>query len=207
MTQQITVDQFKRICPNAKDAAKWVDALNTILPTYGINTKNRVAMFIAQCAHESGGFTALIENLNYSQEGLRKVFSKYFPTDALAAQYARNPQRIANRVYANRMGNGDEQSGDGWKFRGRGILQNTGKSQYTLISKFIFNDESVLINNPDLLLDPVNAIKAACWFWERNGLNALCDKDDVTTVSKRINGGANGLSDRVKKYELAKKIF
>ncbi len=130
MTTIITQQQLQELLPGNPYLSYWTDALNKILPEYEINSSLRVAAFLAQCAHESGNFKFLTENLNYRWESLRKVFPRYFPTDELAQQYARQPEKIANRVYANRMGNGDEASGDGWRYRGRGLIQLTGKDNY-----------------------------------------------------------------------------
>lgn len=167
-------------------------------------TPVRAAHFFAQCAHESGGFKAFNENLNYGAKGLRSIFRKYFPTDALAAQYQRKPEMIANRVYANRMGNGDEKSGDGWKYRGRGAIQLTGKNNYLAFSKHIGDPE--VMTNPDLVATKYS-FESAMFFFETNGLWAICDKgvDDATilALTKRINGGTHGLDDRkdkTKKY-------
>ena len=148
---QITQEQLGACIGNNPYLDHWTEALNKILPDYGIDTPQRVAAFVAQAAHESGNFTALHENLNYRAVTLRKVFPKYFPTDEMAAQYAQKPERIANRVYANRMGNGDEASGEGWYFRGRGIVQITGKNNYTKCSQSLF-ESKLLVENPDLLL-------------------------------------------------------
>jgi putative chitinase len=164
----------------------------------------RAAHFFAQCAHESGNWRATSENLNYSQQGLRNIFRKYFPTDALAAQYARKPQAIANRVYANRMGNGPESSGDGWKFRGRGFLQLTGHDNYKALSQYINRPD--IMDNPDLVAGEL-AIESALWFFDRNKLWAICDQgitdSAILALTKRINGGTHGLDDRklkTKKY-------
>ena len=164
----------------------------------------RAAHFFAQCAHESGNWKATSENLNYSQQGLRNIFRKYFPTDALAAQYARKPQAIANRVYANRMGNGPESSGDGWKFRGRGFLQLTGHDNYKALSQYINRPD--IMDNPDLVAGEL-AIESALWFFDRNKLWSICDQgitdSAILALTKRINGGTHGLDDRklkTKKY-------
>ena len=166
--------------------------------------KNRAAHFFAQTAHESGNFKAFSENLNYSAKGLRGIFGKYFPTDALARAYERKPEKIANRVYANRMGNGDEASGDGWKFRGRGALQLTGKSNYFEFSKYIGRPE--VMDNPDLVATEL-AFESALWFFDRNKLWGICDQGvndaSILALTKRINGGTHGLDDRklkTKKY-------
>ncbi len=167
-------------------------------------TPVRAAHFFAQCAHESGGFKAFNENLNYGAKGLQGIFKKYFPDAATAAKYERKPEMIANRVYASRMGNGDEKSGDGWKYRGRGAIQLTGKSNYLAFSKHIGDPE--VMTNPDLVATKYS-FESAMFFFETNGLWAICDKgvDDATilALTKRINGGTHGLDDRkdkTKKY-------
>jgi putative chitinase len=144
------------------------------------------------------------ENLNYSAEGLNKIFKKYFPTVESAQPYARKPELIANRVYSSRMGNGDEASGDGWKYRGRGPIQLTGKSNYTQYAKEMFEDWESLVNQPDWVTEDKDfALMSAIWFWNKNGLNALADKEDLLTMTKRINGGTIGLDDRIKHYKEA----
>jgi putative chitinase len=176
---------------------KYLPWLNMTMIRNDIDTPVRQAMFLSQLAHESGSFRAVEENLNYSVQGLRSVFRKYFPDDEIAAQYARQPEKIANRVYANRMGNGDEASGDGWKFRGRGLIQLTGKDNYTAFS-LQANNEAII--KPELVAQPELAAESAGWFWLINGLNKLADTGDVKTVTRRINGGFNGLADREAKY-------
>ena len=184
------------------DCDYYYEALNKILPQYGINTKLRICHFLAQILHESGHLKYKSENLNYSAKALRSVFGKYFKTDEIANQYARKPEKIANRVYANRMGNGDEASGDGWKFRGRGLIQLTGCNNYKACGQDLDLD---LVNNPDLITsDAEVCVKTACWFWQKNKLNELADKDDINTITKRINGGLNGIDDRCKILNLAK---
>ena len=181
----------------------WYDAVCQILPVYEINTPQRVAAFIAQCAHESGGFKFLKENLNYKAASLRKVFPKYFPDDTTANRYANLPNKqeaIANRVYANRMGNGDEASGDGFRYLGRGLIQLTGKNNYTLFAAAI---DTPLEDIPEYLQTFEGAIQSACWFWEQNNLNPIADKGDILTLTKRINGGTIGLEDRIKHYNHA----
>ena len=166
---------------------------------------DRAAHFFAQTAHESGGFKAFSENLNYGAKGLRGIFGKYFPTDALARAYERQPQKIANRVYANRMGNGPESSGDGWKYRGRGALQLTGKDNYRLFGEYIGRQEEVM-DNPDLVAGEL-CFESALWFFDRNKLWGICDPGTgdaaILALTKRINGGTHGLDDRklkTKKY-------
>jgi len=166
---------------------------------------HRAAHFFAQTAHESGGFKTFSENLNYSAKGLRGIFGKYFPTDALARAYERQPQRIANRVYANRMGNGDEASGDGWKYRGRGALQLTGKDNYAAFASYIRRPD--VMDNPDLVAGEL-CFESALWFFDKNKLWSICDQgvNDATilALTKRINGGTHGLDDRrTKTYKFA----
>lgn len=167
---------------------------------FNITTPLRLAHFLAQCGHESGGFKAVSENLNYSADGLKKIFPKYFP-GALNESYARQPEKIANRVYSARMGNGDEKSGEGWKFRGRGYIQLTGKSNYAAFDKFVDDD---ILANPDLIATKY-PLASAAFFFNNNKLWAICDKgaDDatVTAVTKRVNGGTIGLADRIKHFK------
>ncbi len=201
---QITAAQIQALFPKYKYPEDLADALTESFDKYEINTVNRAAGFLAQCGHESAGFTILQENLNYSAEGLNKIFKKYFPTVDAAKSYARNPEKIANKVYGGRMGNGPESSGDGYKFRGRGAIQLTGRDNYTQFAKAVglTLDEAVA----DLeTLD--GAIESACWFWKKNGLNGICDKDDIVLMTKRINGGTIGLDDRKKHYEHAKHVL
>jgi putative chitinase len=182
---------------SSENADKYLPWLNMTMLKYDINTPVRQAMFLSQIAHESGNFRAVQENLNYSVNGLRSVFGKYFPDDEIAAQYARQPERIANRVYANRMGNGEESSGDGWKYRGRGLIQLTGKNNYTTFS--LAADNNALLE-PDLVAEPELAVQSGGWFWGTNNLNRLADTGDVRVVTRRINGGYNGLTDREAKF-------
>ncbi len=185
------------------DGAFGPGTLKAAAAHYKLN-KNRAAHFFAQCAHESGNWKATSENLNYGAKGLRGIFGKYFPTDALAKAYERQPQKIANRVYGNRMGNGPESSGDGWKFRGRGFLQLTGHDNYEALSKYI--DRPDIMDNPDLVAGEL-AIESALWFFDRNKLWSICDQGindaAILQLTKRINGGTHGLDDRklkTKKY-------
>jgi putative chitinase len=174
----------------------------TLLNNYAINTPLRLSHFFAQLDHESG-LKPIGENLNYSEGGLLRIFSKYF-TPITAKQYARKPKAIANRVYANRMGNGSETSGDGWKYRGRGFIQITGKSNYLVLSKDTRID---YINNPDWLLRDADAMISALWFWQKNNLNRFSDKDDVRGLNRAINGGFNGLDHRIELTNEYKKVF
>lgn len=201
---EITREQLAQIIPRNPYIDHWCEALNQILPEYEINTPQRVASFLAQCAHESGGFVFLKENLNYKAASLRKVFPKYFSTDELAAQYANKPERIANRVYGNRMGNGPEESGDGYAYCGRGLIQLTGKQNY---QNFADSIETPVEEIPEFLGTFEGAIQSACWFWEANNLNQYADSGDILTMTKRINGGTIGLEDRKKHYAHALHVF
>jgi putative chitinase len=195
---ELTLDQLKQVIPKNQYASYWHHALEQLLPQYEINTPDRIAAFLAQCAHESGGFVFIKENLNYKWQSLRKVFAKYFPTDALAQQYEKQPQKIANRVYANRMGNGPEESGDGWRFCGRGLIQVTGRDNYSWFAASLqISPEEA----SEYMETFEGAAQSACWFWESNNLNQWADKRDILTLTKRINGGTIGLEDRKKHYE------
>jgi putative chitinase len=174
---------------------QWYEALDQLLDDYEINTPLRVSHFIAQCAHESGNFVFVKENLNYKAASLRKIFSKYFPTDELAAQYANKPERIANRIYANRMGNGPEESGDGFRYCGRGLIQLTGKDNYT----FFAGSLGISVEEASEYLQTFEgAAQSACFFWEQNKLNRFADANDVKGLTRAINGGFIGLEDRIK---------
>ena len=168
---------------------------------FGITTPLRLAHFLAQCGHESGGFKAVQENLNYGAKGLRGIFAKYFPTDAKALEYERKPEKIANLVYGNRMGNGAEATGEGYKFRGRGYIQLTGKENYSRFDKTVDED---IVSNPDLVATKY-PLASAAFFFQSNGLWAICDKgaDDakVNSVTKRVNGGTIGLADRLEHFK------
>lgn len=204
---ELTKEQLKQILPKNPYIDHWFDALSKLLPDYEIDTPQRMAAFLAQCAHESGEFTALKENLNYKAATLRKIFPKYFPTDEIANQYANMPnkqQAIANKVYASRMGNGDEASGDGYRYCGRGLIQLTGKDNY---SWFAASLEITVEEAAQYLETFEGACQSACWFWETNKLNQWADKGDILTLTKRINGGTIGLEDRIKHYEHALHIF
>ena len=186
-------------CGVAADG-KWGPGTYKAARNYFKLTNNQAAHFFGQCAHESGGFKVFSENLNYSAQGLNGIFKKYFPTVASTAGYARKPEKIANKVYANRMGNGPESSGDGWKFRGRGPIQLTGKSNYTLFSQDIGRPD--VLTNPDIVATEL-AFESALWFFRKNNLFAIADKGVtdavITQITKRVNGGTHGLDDRLKK--------
>ena len=200
---ELTKEQLKQLLPKNPYIDHWHNALAQLLPDYDINTAQRIAAFIAQCSHESGGFTTLKENLNYKAATLRKIFPKYFPTDTMAAEYAAMPNKqeaIANLVYANRMGNGPPESGDGYKYCGRGLIQLTGKSNYIAFADSL---EISPEEASEYLSTFEGAAQSACWFWESNKLNQWADKGDIVTLTKRINGGTIGLEDRIKHYEHA----
>jgi putative chitinase len=176
-----------------------ISQIPTVMEKFQINTPLRLAHFLAQCGHESGGFRAVQENLNYSADGLKRIFPKYFPGN-LAESYARNPEKIASKVYGGRMGNGDETTKEGFKFRGRGYIQLTGKSNYTAFAKSIGEDT---VANPDLVATKY-PLASAAWFFSKNGLNSIADRGadsaTVTAVTKRVNGGTIGLADRIKHF-------
>ena len=199
----LTNEQLKKIIPGNPYVDHWYDALSQALPDYDINTPKRIAAFLAQCAHESGGFVFLQENLNYQAASLCRVWPRYFDSSN-ASQYAHHPEKIANRAYGGRMGNGPEETGDGWKFHGRGLIQLTGRSNYQAFADSIETD----INDvPDYLATFEGAVQSACWFWENNNLNQYADMGDILTMTKRINGGTLGLDDRSARYKHALQIM
>ena len=197
---QVTLELLQHMCPKTKKSVLegYIEPLNTVAGYYEMTANPaRLAGFLAQIGHESGGFNFIKENLNYSAKGLRSIFGKYFPTDELAKQYERQPAKIANRVYGNRMGNGPEESGDGYKFCGRGLIQLTGKQNYTRLA----NDLGISIDDTIAYLEtPNGAVASAGWFWDNNNLNQYCDRNDFITLTKRINGGTIGLADRQHHY-------
>ena len=200
---ELTLQQLKQLLPKNPYVEHWHRALAQLLPDYEINTPQRIAAFIAQCAHESGGFMVLKENLNYKAATLRKIFPKYFPTDAMAAEYAAKPNKqeaIANLVYANRMGNGGPETGNGYRFCGRGLIQLTGKQNYSWFAASI--DISVE-EASEYLQTFEGAAQSACWFWESNNLNRFADVGDIKGLTKAINGGFIGLEDRIAHYQHA----
>lgn len=203
----ITLEQLKQLIPSNKEPEIWHSLSIEFLEKYNINTVNRIAGFFAQGGHESNDFNTLFENLNYSWQNLRKTFSKYFPTDSMAKEYERNPQKIANRVYndafrTSKLGN--TQPEDGWRFRGRGIFQITGRNNYTEFGKYIGMDaESVAA----YCGTKRGAFESACWFWSIRNLSNYADKDDINGMSKAVNGGSIGLEDRIQRYNKNKKIL
>jgi putative chitinase len=195
-----TLEKFKECIGKNPYADHWYEALCEILPDYDINTVPRVAAFLAQTAHESGGYTAIKENLNYKAETLCKVWPKYFPNMDIANQYAHQQEKIANRAYGGRMGNGPEASGDGYKFCGRGLIQLTGKDNY---SRYAASTEQSLDEASEHLTTFEGCVQSAAWFWEANNLNQFADSGDILTMTKRINGGTLGLADRQQHYQHA----
>ena len=200
----LSKEQLAQIIPGNPYIDHWYDALAQALPDYDITTPQRIAGFLAQCAHESGGFTAIKENLNYRAVTLRKVFPKYFPSDDIANAYAQKPEMIANRVYGGRMGNGDEHSGDGYRYCGRGLIQLTGKQNY---QNFADSIQIAVEDVPEYLATFEGAVQSACWFWEANNLNTCADNGDILKMTKVINGGTIGLDDRVARYNHALQIM
>ncbi len=202
----ITQQQLLQILPNAGDqAGVFVPALNAAMNDYQIVTAQRVAAFLAQAGHESGQLRSVVENLNYGAQALVTTWPSRFTPD-LAAQVARQPEQIANIVYASRMGNGDASSGDGWNYRGRGLIQITGRSNYLQCSLGLFGDDR-LLQQPELLEQPQWAAESAAWFWEQQGLNALADADQFNSITRKINGGLNGLEDRLQLWARARAVL
>jgi putative chitinase len=201
--RRVTIELLRQVCPKTRVATltPYVEPLNIVGQHFGLfQNPKRMAAFLAQIAHESGGFNFVREGLNYSAQGLRKTWPRRFPTLASAQPYARNAEKIANKVYANRMGNGPESSGDGFKFRGRGLIQLTGRENYTRFARSIGRtlDQTVAY-----LETPEGAVASAGWFWDINKLSVYADKDDFVGLTRRINGGTIGLADRQHHYAIA----
>lgn len=203
-TFNFTLEKLSSCAPRNKDIPGLFSALSDVLPRYEINTPERVAAFLAQCGHESVDFTVLKENLNYSAKGLVATWPRRFLSESAALLYHRNPEKIANFVYANRMGNGDEASGDGWRYRGRGAIQLTGKDNYSAFARAINHtlDETVVY-----LETLAGAVESAAWFWRRNNLNVLADARDMVTMTKKINNGTLGLEERRQHFEHNLKVL
>lgn len=199
----LTKEQLSQMIPGNPYVGDWYLAMEKLFPEYEINTPRRIAAFVAQCAHESMNFKALKENLNYTAASLSRVWPRLFPPE-VASQYAHNQEKIANRAYGNRMGNGPEESGDGWRYCGRGLIQLTGKSNYTSFAESV---EMKVEDVPEYLGTFEGALQSACWFWESNNLNQWADAGDILTLTKRINGGTLGLADRQKHYDHALHIL
>ena len=204
MSFPLTEQQLSQIIPGNRYIHEWYEVLLQCLPDYEINTKIRIAAFLAQCAHESGNFKSIKENLNYKSETLMRIWPRLYPTKEIADHYAHKPEMIANRSYGGRMGNGPESTGDGYKFSGRGLIQLTGKNNYQAFADSL----EISVNDvPDYMATFEGAVQSACWFWESNNLNADADREDILTITKKINGGTLGLDDRTKRYNQAKQIL
>ena len=212
---ELQKEHLAKLIPGNKNVDEWFEALVDVMPKYGINTERRAAHFISQCAHESNNFRSLEENLNYSEKSLNAVFGRYFGTGVHpaghtrrdAAEYARNPEKIANYVYMDefrkyKMGNVNE--GDGWLFRGRGLKQLTGRENYT---RFGATVDMTAEQAAAYVATPKGAVESACWFWDANNLNSIADTDDVVKMTKKINGGNIGLADRQQRYAKAMQVF
>lgn len=197
-------EQFKRILPKCKDPEGWYNALGNHLEEFNIHTTEQIAMFLAQIGHESLDMNILVENFNYSADRLKVVFPKYFRNRDVN-QFHRKPEQIANVVYADRMGNGSISSGDGWKYRGRGLIMITGRYNYAQCSEYLYGDKNVLLDRPELLAeDKETALLSALWFWQKNHLENISDIERVTRI---INGGSNGLDDRIDRFERAMSVL
>ena len=193
-------EQFKRILPKCKDPEGWYNAIGNHLEEFNIVTPEQIAMFLAQIGHESLDMNVLTENFNYSADRLKVVFPKYF-RNRDANQFHRKPEAIANIVYANRMGNGSPESGDGWKYRGRGLIMITGRYNYSQCSEYLYSDSNILIDRPELLSeDKEVAILSALWFWQKHNLQDISSIRESTRI---INGGQNGIEDRISRFERA----
>lgn len=192
-TFEFSQEKCTAILQNNPYSEHWHEALCKILPDYNISTPERVACFLGQTMVESAGYKALVENLNYRPETLCKIWPSHFQSEEIAQQYAHHPEQIANRAYAGRMGNGDEASGDGWKYCGRGLIQITGKDNY---SRFAQSIDTPVEEVPEYLGTFEGAVQSACWFWENNNLNQYADQGDVLTITKHVNGGTLGLEER-----------
>jgi putative chitinase len=200
---QFTPEQFKTIFPANKNPGQWMQAF-AVLSDFGITSPEQVAIFCAQVGHESLDMTTLKENLNYSADGLMRTFPKYF-RDVNPNDYARQPEKIANRVYANRMGNGNEELGDGWRYRGSGPLMLTGYDNFYQCSLDLYGDATILVDDPDLVReDPDVGLKTALWFWKKNN---LVNNLSIESVSRRVNGGTIGRDDRIMRFERSLKVL
>ena len=208
MSFNLTQDQLAQFLQGNTNVAEWYSALSEFLSKYQIDSREQVCSFLAQTYHESGGYRVLVENLNYSSESLRRVWPGYFPTDEIAKEYAHNPERIANRAYANRMGNGNEASGDGWRYRGQGLIQLTGKDNQ---SRFANSVGMPLADMAKYLSAYQGAVQSACWYWKTNNLNRWVDSGDFDGLSDSINigrktstiGDSHGYQDRLNQYNRA----
>lgn len=201
----MTPMQLKAVFPACKDVSRWTDILATTAPDFGIDTETRFAMWVAQCGHESAQLNVLRENLSYSGRGLMHTWPSRFPTEEFANLFARQPQKLANYVYANRLGNGDDKSNDGWNYRGGGVIQLTGRAQYRVAGEALKLD---LEARPSRIEQPTIAAKVAAWYWQSHGLNELADKGDFDRITETINGpGKLGLEERRAFYNKLRNIL
>jgi putative chitinase len=203
-TNMLSTPQLTQMLPGNRFIEDWRLSLDKFLGNYNIDSPRRIASFIAHCGHESLNFTVLRENLNYRWESLRRTWPRHFPTDEIARQYERQPERIANRAYANRMGNGPETSGDGWKFAGKGLIQLTGRNNYQLFANAIGMDIEQI---PTYLTTFDGAVESACWFWRTNNVNRFADVLDNNGMTRVINGGTHGLEDRQRRLTQALRVL
>jgi len=208
---ELTTGQLRKIMPGCKEPDSWTAALNAATARFEINSPARMAAFLSQVAHESGQLTRLSENLNYTAKRLTQVWPNRFPTQEKAQQYERNPEKLGNYIYAKRLGNGDSASGDGWRYRGRGLIQLTGRGNYRAAAQ---GTGLALEEQPDMLLQPGPAALSSAWFWKSHGLNELADDNnddndtqDFKTITQRINGGTVGLSERLAFWQEAKTVL
>ena len=193
----ITPEQSQQLFPDAPEAEEWCSWLEQLLPEYGIDTPERISAFLSQCAVETAGWRKFEENMNYSADRMMQVWPRIFDRE-LALQCHRNPEMVANHAYANRMGNGSPESGDGWKYRGRGPIHLTGRRNYTMFAEQTLDDPLLVIETPDLVAhDKEIALLSALWFWEINNLNDLADTKQITKLSRKVNGGDHGLPQRI----------
>ena len=199
----MTPVQLRAILPQCRDAGAWSFELR-VANEYGVNSPVRLAAFIAQVGHESGHLQYLTERLSYSVRGLRATWPRYFPDDTVAQRFARAPERLANYVYANRLGNGPFESGDGWRYRGRGLIQITGKANYKALEDATGKP---YVQQPQMLERPPDAARSAAWYWQSHGLNELADAGDFAAITKRINGGLNGQAERLALWAKAKEVL
>jgi putative chitinase len=202
---EFTFEQFRQATESTTaDAQKYYLFIKDLCKQYDLTTKLRLCAFMAQIGHESTGLAVLVENLNYSTKGLLETWPSRFKTLAQAQPYHRNPEKIANVVYSGRMGNGTEQTGEGWKYRGRGLKQLTGKNNYKALTNALNVD---FVAKPELLEQPEFAVKSAMWFWSSNNCNNYADKGDIEGLTRKINGGTVGLAERIRRYKLALSVF
>lgn len=196
----ITPDQFQQLFPDAPDADQWCQVIEELLPRYNIDTPERVSAFLSQCAVETGGWRKFEENMNYSADRIMQVWPRIFDRE-LALQCHRNPEMVGNHAYANRMGNGGPETGDGWKYRGRGPIHLTGRRNYTMFAE-TFDDPSLIIETPDVVAEDKHiSLISALWFWDINNLNDLADVRQITKLSRKVNGGDHGLPQRIALFQ------